>query len=161
MTVFREGGRLVAVIPAQMTRRQEQDLLPGLVAKFLQREAKRSVPDHPDELADRAQDLFARYLAGRVEAELPPVTVTWVGNQQKRWGSCTPSAGTIRLSDRLQGMPAWVGDYVLLHELVHLFEARHSPRFWELLGAYPHHERALGYLEGFQAGTGLDLSHDD
>ena len=40
-------------------------------------------------------------------------SVRWVGNQGSRWGSCTPVDRTIRLSDRLQGMPAWVVDYVL------------------------------------------------
>ena len=44
----------------------------------------------------------------------------WVSNQSGRWGSCTPAEGTIRLSDKLQGMPVWVVDYVLLHELAHL-----------------------------------------
>ena len=161
MTVFREGGRLVAVIPDRMSPRQEEDLLPALVTRFLQREAKRAVPAQPDELTERAVQLFDRYLAGRVDGDLPPVQVRWVGNQQKRWGSCTPSAGTIRLSERLKGMPAWVGDYVLLHELAHLFEARHSSRFWELLDAYPHHQRARGYLEGYQAASGLEISEAD
>ena len=54
----------------------------------------------------------------------------------------------IRLSDRLQGMPGWVIDYVLLHELAHLIEPNHSARFWALLDPYPHTVRAKGFLEG-------------
>ena len=77
-----------------------------------------------------------------------PSRVTWVGNQRRRWGSCTPADGTIRLSDRLRPMPAWVRDYVLLHELVHLVEANHTPRFHALVAAYPDAERAQGYLAG-------------
>ena len=50
----------------------------------------------------------------------------WVDNQQSRWGSCTPSDRSIRLSSRLQGMPAWVVDYVLVHELAHLLEPGHD-----------------------------------
>ena len=38
----------------------------------------------------------------------------------------------IRLSDRLQGMPSWVVDYVLVHELAHLLEPGHDARFWAL-----------------------------
>lgn len=161
LTVFREGGKLVALVPAQLTPRQERELLPPLVARFLAREANRSVPEHPDDLTLRAVQLHAQYLADRVDSPLPPIQVNWVGNQLKRWGSCTPDAGRIRISDRLKGMPDWVGDYVLLHEVVHLYEARHSPRFRDLLGSYPQAERARGYLEGYQAASGLALEDLD
>lgn len=81
----------------------------------------------------------------------------WVTNQGMRWGSCTPSDGTIRLSSRLRGMPQWVIDYVLVHELAHLLEAGHTPRFWALVDHYPQSERARGYLEGVAAAANLDL----
>ena len=55
-----------------------------------------------------------------------PASVRWVTNQNARWGSCTPGDRTIRLSDRLQQMPGWVVDYVLVHELAHLLEAGHT-----------------------------------
>jgi len=80
-----------------------------------------------------------------------PLSVAWSTRQNGRWGSCTPADGTIRLSNRLQGMPDWVIDYVLVHELAHLLEAGHGPRFWELVGRYPRTERARGYLEGIAA----------
>ena len=67
-------------------------------------------------------------------------------NQQKRYGSCTPATATIRISTRVAQMPLWVLDYVLVHELAHLLEANHSPRFWELVARYPLSERARGYL---------------
>ena len=81
---------------------------------------------------------------GRAE----PASVRWVSNQAKRWGSCSSHDRTIRLSDRLQGMPPWVVDYVLLHELAHLIEANHGPQFHALLAGFPHTERAKGFLEG-------------
>ena len=45
-------------------------------------------------------------------------------------------------------MPAWVVDYVILHELAHLIVPGHGPRFWRLLEAFPRTERARGFLEG-------------
>ena len=63
-----------------------------------------------------------------------------------RWGSCTPGDGSIRVSTRLAPFPAWVLDYVLVHELAHLAAPDHSPRFWALVNRYPMAERARGYL---------------
>jgi predicted metal-dependent hydrolase len=63
-----------------------------------------------------------------------------------RYGSCTPEDGTIRLSDRLLDFPAWVRDYVLVHELAHLVEPNHSAAFWSLVARYPLAERARGFL---------------
>jgi predicted metal-dependent hydrolase len=61
-------------------------------------------------------------------------------------GSCTPTDQTIRLSHRLATMPAFVRDYVIIHELAHLLEANHGPKFWKLVNRYPKTERARGYL---------------
>ncbi len=72
--------------------------------------------------------------------------IKWVTNQEKRYGSCTPSTATIRISDRVASLPLWVLDYVLVHELAHLVEANHSARFWKLVAKYPLAERARGYL---------------
>jgi hypothetical protein len=91
---------------------------------------------------------------------MQPSSVRWVGNQRARWGSCTPSDGSIRISTRLRGLPSWVVDYVLVHELVHLRIPGHGPDFWVLVDRYPRAERARGYLEGVAATAGLDLSDD-
>lgn len=48
---------------------------------------------------------------------------------RSRWGSCT-SAGDIMLSWRLIGAPPKVFEYVVAHELAHLLELNHSPKFW-------------------------------
>ena len=92
----------------------------------------------------RSGTLSQQYLDGRAR----PTSVRWVANMTTRWGSCTTTTGEIRLSDRLQPMPAWVVDYVLLHELAHLIEPDHSPRFWQWVDRFPRAERAKGYLEG-------------
>ena len=150
LTVFREQGKLVAVVPYRLTRQQADELVPGLVDRFLARERQRVVPVGDAELHERALQLAERYLAPRLDSPLPAFQVAWVSNQSRRWGSCTPSEGRIRISDRLRGVPRWVGDYVVLHELVHLVEPTHSARFHELLASYPEAERARGFLEGFE-----------
>ncbi|MFD9940705.1 M48 family metallopeptidase [Nonomuraea sp. NPDC059023] len=98
-------------------------------------------------LQARANELSAKYLDGRAR----PATVRWVDNQQHRWGSCTPDNATIRISTRLKGLPEWVIDYVIIHELVHLLVPSHGPQFWALVEQYPKAERARGFLEGFSA----------
>ncbi len=92
----------------------------------------------------KARELSRRHF-GRV---LPISSVRYVTNQQKRFGSCTPSTGAIRISDRLSRVPDWVRDYVLVHELAHLIHADHSPEFWRLVYGYELAERARGFLMG-------------
>jgi predicted metal-dependent hydrolase len=125
-----------------MSRTEQQRWATEMVARLAAREARTRPSD--DELMLRARTLSQRYLDGRAE----PSTVRWVDNQNSRWGSCTIDDASIRLSTRLQGMPEWVIDYVLLHELAHLLVPGHGPTFWALLESYPRTQRAWGYLEG-------------
>lgn len=145
VSAYREGSRVVVLIPARFTRAEEQEWVQAMIER-LDRQDRRRRPSDGD-LAARAAELSERYLGGRAR----PSSVAWVANQHRRWGSCSPAEGTIRLSTRLRGMPGWVVDYVLLHELAHLLESNHSARFWRLLDAYPRTERARGYLEGHTA----------
>jgi predicted metal-dependent hydrolase len=55
-----------------------------------------------------------------------------IRNQRSRWGSCS-RAGAIALNFRLVQMPEAVRDYVLIHELMHLKQQNHGPRFWRLV----------------------------
>ena len=57
-------------------------------------------------------------------------------------------------------MPGWVVDYVLVHELAHLIEIGHGPRFYRLVDTYPKAERARGYLLGVVAGAGWAAEPD-
>lgn len=142
VTAYREGGRTIVSIPARFTRAQEREWVRRMLTRLADQERRRRPSD--DELATRATELSARYLGGLAV----PTSVTWSSNQGRRWGSCTPTDGTIRISDRVRGMPRWVIDYVLLHELAHLLHAGHGPDFWAALDAYPRTERARGFLEG-------------
>jgi predicted metal-dependent hydrolase len=154
VSAYRDGERTVVLIPARMSRAEEREW----VAVMLERLAKQDRKLRPSDrdLLARASELSRTWLAGRAK----PASVRWVGNQGSRWGSCTPVDRTIRLSSRLQGMPSWVVDYVLVHELAHLLVPGHGPDFWALVDEFPRTERARGYLEGVSATAGLDLSDD-
>lgn len=154
VSAYREDGRTVVLIPARMTRADERYWVEHMVARLQAQEA-RGRPSDAD-LAQRARELSNRYLEGRAV----PTSVRWANNQVNRWGSCTPIDGTIRLSTRLRGMPRYVVDYVLLHELSHLIVPDHSAAFWKLLEPYPRTERARGYLDGVSSAAGLDLTDD-
>lgn len=149
VSAYRDGDRTVVLIPARMSAAEEQRWVAVMLEKLAAQESRRMPGD--DELAARAERLSEQYLSGRAV----PDTVRWVTNQNSRWGSCTPSEGSIRLSHRLQGMPEYVVDYVLCHELAHLLVPGHGPDFWRLLEAYPRTERARGYLEGVVAAARL------
>jgi len=150
VTAYRQADTIVVLVPQRLSRAREQELVDDAVRRLLRREG-RGARSTDEDLAARAASLAARYLPATAPA---PSTVAWVGNQQRRWGSCTPSTGTIRISDRLRPLPGWVIDYVLLHELAHLVVPDHSPPFWALLEHYPRSARAQGYLEGYRAGQG-------
>lgn len=145
----REGGRIVVLVPAGLTAAEERSWVEAMVAKVRARERRSRGPVGDAELEARAAELLATLLVPATGQEHAPSSVRWVTNQNQRWGSCSPVAGTIRLSDRLRDMPAWVVDYVLVHELAHLYERDHTPRFWRLVGAYAKAERAQGYLAGW------------
>jgi predicted metal-dependent hydrolase len=149
VSAYRDGDRTVVLIPARMSAAEEQRWVAVMLEKLAAQESRRMPGD--DELAARAERLSEQYLTGRAV----PDTVRWVTNQNSRWGSCTPSEGSIRLSHRLQGMPEYVIDYVLLHELAHLLVPGHGPAFWKLLECYPRTERARGFLEGVVAADRL------
>jgi predicted metal-dependent hydrolase len=149
VSAYRDGDTIVVQIPARLTPAEEAAWVRQMLARLERREARRKPGE--TELALRAAQLSARYLDGRAK----PASVRWVDNQQSRWGSCTVVDRSIRLSTRLQGMPSWVVDYVLLHELAHLVVPGHDAQFWARLERYERMERARGYLEGFSAAAGL------
>ena len=88
------------------------------IADFLKREASR-------ELASACE----RY-AGQLRVSIKRIAVR---DQSSRWGSCS-STGVLSFSWRLILAPAYVLEYLAAHEVCHLVELNHSPRFWRLVG---------------------------
>lgn len=149
VSAYRDGERTVVMLPARLSSAEERRWVTTMLDRLASREARRRPGD--DQLVRRAEQLSSRHLDGAAH----PASVVWVTNQGARWGSCTSADATIRLSTRLQGMPRWVVDYVLVHELAHLLVDGHGPRFWTLVSRYPQAERARGYLQGVADAAGL------
>lgn len=64
-----------------------------------------------------------------------------------RWGSCTP-ANNIIFNWRIIKAPMYVLEYLVAHELVHLIENNHTPRFWNILSIQvPNYEKAKNWLK--------------
>lgn len=129
------GDVLRVSIPATMTKAEEERFVGEMVRRVERRTQAKRV-----DLPERAAALAARHALDT------PDSIRWVDNQQCRWGSCTPSDRTIRISSRVAAYPSWVIDYVIVHELAHLTVAGHGPSFWALVGRYPRTERARGFL---------------
>lgn len=133
-------GVFVVQAPAHMSDADLQPAVDKLLQRWQRRQAKNALDDAA--LERRARELNRQYFGSKLQWQ----SVRWVSNQNSRHGSCTPSQGTIRISHRLAAMPAFVRDYVLVHELAHLLEPNHGPRFWRLVNQFPRTERARGYL---------------
>ncbi len=161
VAAFWEDGKAVVAIPASFTKSQEREWVHRMLAKLKKQGEQRSGrgkrgPATDEVLAEHAAHLSRTYLGGRAV----PTSVRWVSNQNSRWGSATPADGTIRLSNKLQSMPQWVIDYVLVHELAHLLVAGHNADFWRLVEAYPETQRAKAFLEGVAFATARGLPAD-
>jgi predicted metal-dependent hydrolase len=147
ISAYREQGAIVIQIPARLPRGQVADLIPEMVQRVLTREARERISD--SDLIERAIELMAIHLP---EFSERPASVTWRA-MNERWGSCTTVDRTIRISERLNGAPSYVIDYVLLHELIHLRIPDHSKGFTDLLERFSEGEKASAFLEGYESGA--------
>ena len=93
----------------------------------LEADVRGAVERHLWNLARRELTACTVKFAARHNLTVRRITVR---NQRSRWGSCS-RRGTISLNWRLIQVPAYVRDYIILHELMHLREHNHSRRFWK------------------------------
>ncbi|MDP4023551.1 SprT family zinc-dependent metalloprotease [Methylobacterium sp. NEAU 140] len=124
-------------------------------------EAVLSVACEPAHLARRTQDFLAREARADIAAAVErysaklgqrPARIT-LRDTRSRWGSCT-ARGELNFSWRLILAPPMVLDYLVAHEMAHLREMNHSPRFWALLrDLCPHVDAAEAWLK--RNGTAL------
>lgn len=103
-----------------------------------------ALESHLQNLAKTELVICARELAGAHHLAVKRVLVR---NQKSRWGSCSHN-GTISLNWRLIQLPASVRDYIIIHELMHLRQLNHSPRFWaEVERVCPNYRAAEDWLK--------------
>lgn len=143
------GDALIVSIPERLSRAEEQQWVQRMTARMSERK-RRDRLNAEGNLKGRAAALADAHLDG-----IRPADISWVPTQRSRWGYCSPGDATIRLSLVLAEYPAWVRDYVIVHELAHLVVPDHSERFWELVNRYPLTERARGFLmaKGMEEGA--------
>ena len=146
ISALRQNGIIEIHIPDRMSRKDEFAIIPEMIEIVLRREAKSRSSDAA--LAQMAERLLELYLPDFHER---PSAITW-RTMRERWGSCTTSDGTIRISLRLNGAPDYVVECVLFHELIHLRVPGHGKDFYAYLDRYPEKARAEAFLEGFEAG---------
>ena len=155
----REGDTVVILLPARLSKAEEAQWVAKMLAKLARSETRNSngVSKSDSQLEQRAAQLSLLWLDGSAQ----PSVVRWVPAMRTRWASCSPADASIRISDRLRESPDWVLDYVLVHELAHLLESGHTPKFWALVRRYPRTERAIGYLQGVSAAAHLNIAEDE
>ena len=104
----------------------------------------RRIHDFLKREAERDLAVAVRRYAGELGVTIKRVSVR---DQSSRWGSCS-NTGVLSFSWRLVLAPGFVLDYLAAHEVCHLVELNHSPRFWRLVKRlYPDVERAKVWLD--------------
>jgi len=106
--------------------------------------AQRRMRDYLREEAKRELTLRSRHYAQAMSTKFSRIAIR---DQKSRWGSCS-SAGVLSYSWRLILTPDYVCDYVAAHEVAHLREMNHGPRFWRLVLTHcPHAKLAKQWLK--------------
>ena len=138
---IKADGRIVVRAPRRMSDRdidrfvcEKEKWIERSLEKIRQaRERAESCERLTFEEIDRLADKALEYIPERVRYFAPLVGVDYgritVRNQKTRWGSCS-GKGNLNFNCLLMLTPAEVIDYVVVHELCHLKEMNHSPKFW-------------------------------
>lgn len=132
------GGTILLYISRRLPRSAQQEHIRQLTQRLQARAARlQDATGHPAGLTPSpvtddgglltlAQDLNQRYYGFHLQQ-------VRFKAQRSRWGSCSGRTGNIYISDRLRGGPHELLEYVLIHEICHLAELNHGPRFWRLV----------------------------
>jgi len=120
------------------------DMAPKRLLSWMKKEARATIQPQAEQLADQL---------GK------PVGKIGIGDQRSRWGSCS-ARGSLRFNWRLIMAPDPVLTYVVAHEVSHLKELNHSPRFWahveSLMPGYKEPQAWLKKHGGGLLGLGFD-----
>lgn len=127
-----------------LLRLVEEDAAPSVEL----RHAKLVLRVRPGSEALTREAVVAEWYRRMLKAAIPPLIEAWelrlhvkvsgffVQQMKTKWGSCNPAAGTIRLNTELGKKPKECLEYIVLHEMVHLLEPKHGPRFLALMDRF-------------------------
>jgi predicted metal-dependent hydrolase len=99
----------------------------------------------PEANRDRREAVLQQWYRGQLRAQIAPLLAKWepevsvtiaevrIKKMKTRWGSCNAPARRVWLNLELARKPASCLEYILVHEMVHILERRHSKRFRELM----------------------------
>lgn len=102
----------------------------------------------PETTDERKQEIVAQWYRTEMRAAVPALIARWtpvmgvtverfyVQQMKTKWGSCNPSAGTIRLNTDLAKKPKECLEYIVVHEMAHLLEPTHNARFIALMDGF-------------------------
>jgi len=139
-------GKMEVLAPAFISDATLKTHIERLQARLKKREVLNGAPRNDAHLLARADYLNRKYFEG----DLAWNSICYSAFQEKRRGSCNCATRCIRISVRMAGLPQWVEDYVIMHELSHLLEPNHGKRFKALVSRYPLSERAIGFLMAYE-----------
>jgi predicted metal-dependent hydrolase len=132
---------LVVRVPHRISDEDLQSIIKDFTTKIEKKLLKRQLNADKD-LQQRARALNKSFFSGKLQL----CSIEYVTDQNSKFGCCDFSRKKIRIAHHVAQMPAWVRDYVLIHELAHLVHPDHGADFWRLVAGYKHMERAKGYL---------------
>jgi predicted metal-dependent hydrolase len=97
---------------------------------------------------DTKQAVISQFYREQIKAAVPALIARWapvmgatvdnfyVQQMKTKWGSCNPVARTIRLNTELAKKPQHCLEYIVVHEMVHLFERHHRDRFINMMDKF-------------------------
>ncbi len=138
---IKPGGRVNAVRPRFLDERavekfltQKADWILDKIFKLKNKKNLLAIGDRRDFLKNRqiARDLVFNKLSKFNDFYKFDYNRVAIRDQQTRWGSCSAKKN-LNFNYRIALLPDRLADYVVAHELCHLRELNHSPRFWNLL----------------------------
>ena len=133
------NGKLKIYLPTKISKIEEKKCIEKMIKWSKNHQNKNLLNNY--NLIKRAEELNKKYFKGNLN-----FSIKYVKNQNTRFGSCTYSNKTIRISDKIVKMPRWVQDYIIIHELTHIMYPNHTKKFWGKVNEYKYTERARGYL---------------
>ena len=132
---------LLVRAPLALSGERLEKIITDFKSRFERKKIKEAL-DRREDLAEIAARLNEKYFGNQLKIN----SIGYVTGQNGRFGCCNTRAANIRISHRIGAMPAWVRDYVLIHEMAHLIEPNHSKAFWDIVSRYRLTERARGFI---------------